>query len=218
MPIDYVGAARGHRPGRQRTRPRTGGPGAGAPGGAGAADRPRLPRRARRLAATGGGVDHPHHPRRDHPAGVRHRAGDRRQRGRRRRRRRPAPRSASATCRGRPRRSAAAPPRSPATSSANASWASRASTPPTAACRSNRSSATRARTAWAGLRPRRVSGRRGLRRAERPAVRGQAVFVHQRRHPVAQHVPVSGRQVGSAPVQLAGTRPPARGAIAPARP
>ena len=57
-------------------------------------------------------------------------------------RRRPDSASASATCPARPPRSAAAPPRSPATSSANGCWASRASTPPTAACRSIRSSAT----------------------------------------------------------------------------
>ena len=58
--------------------------------------------------------------------------------------RRPGPLSASATCRGRPRHSAAAPPRSRATSSANGCWASPANTPPTAVCRSIRSSATRA--------------------------------------------------------------------------
>ena len=80
--------SRGDRPGRQRTCPRDGGPGTRAPGGAGTADRPRLPRRPRRLAAPGGGLDHPHHPRRNPSAGDRHRAGPRRQRRRSRRRRR----------------------------------------------------------------------------------------------------------------------------------
>ena len=50
--------------------------------------------------------------------------------------------TATATRRGKPRPSAEAPPRSPATSSANGSSASPASTRPTAACRSIRSSAS----------------------------------------------------------------------------
>ena len=144
VPIDYVALLQATGQGDSERAQRAGGPRAGAPGGARAADRPRVSRCPRRLAAAGGGLDHPGHPRRDSPSGGRHRAGDRRQLGRRRRRRRPAALRRAVTCRGRPPRSAAAPPRSPATSSANACSAFPASTPPTAACRSIRSSATRA--------------------------------------------------------------------------
>ena len=48
------------------------------------------------------------------------------------------PGTATVTCRGRPRRSAAVPPRSRATSSANGFWAFPGSMPPIAVCRSKR--------------------------------------------------------------------------------
>ena len=151
-------AAGGDGPGRQRARPRDGGPGVGAPGGARAAHRPRVSRCPRRLAAPGGGLDHPGHARRDPSFGVRHRAGDRRQLPASSTSATTCCATASATCRGSRRRSAAVPPRSRATSSANACLASRASTPPTVACRSIRSSATRAKASCAETAHRSRSG------------------------------------------------------------
>jgi alkylation response protein AidB-like acyl-CoA dehydrogenase len=80
--------ARGDRADRQRTGPRTGRPRFGAARHPRATDRSRLSRRARRLATSRGGVDHPYHSCRDRPVRNRHRTGHRRPRRRRRRRQR----------------------------------------------------------------------------------------------------------------------------------
>ena len=226
VPIDYVALLEATGQADSERAQEAGRPCVGASRGARAADRPRLPRRSRRLAAAGRRLDHPGHPRRRPPSGVRHRAVAHRQFRRGGCRRRHDALSASDTSGGRPRHSAAAPPKSHATSSANACWASRASTPPTAACRSIRSSATRAETfprETAGrsrfgrdsrshrsfeleegrLQYLRRRGRRDLSSPKRPAIRSQAVLGDQRSHPVVQRLPVIRWQIRSAPVQLA---------------
>ena len=78
MPTDYVALLERIGPGRQRAAAAAGRSRAGAPGRAGAADRPRLSRRQRRLPAADGGHDHPASRTRRTSTRARHRAGDRR--------------------------------------------------------------------------------------------------------------------------------------------
>ena len=175
----------------------------------GAADRPRLPRRPRRLAAPGGGLDHPASrtprptiwsstPRWRSPAApawsttatslIRYRRAlpvpaDR---GARRRHHRDRTQHHRRTRAGLPPRVRRRPRR--AVQSGQAQTTSCAETVRTASAAGPR------RGRWRG---------RDLRRPERPAVGCQTVLGNQRRHPVVQHLPVVRREIRSAPVQLA---------------